>query len=530
MKKRLSFVAALAVAGLVLTGCGSGSDSPSPGEGDTDPIVVATQKPTSLIPGNSRGFFALDVAETLFTGLVKYDDKTGEPVGVVAKEVTSTDQKTWNITLNEGWKFHNGEPVDAESFARAWNAAADPKNAWLGSATMSLIEGYAAFAPKTGEATATSLSGIVVKSPTELSVTLNNPNSQFPYMLGQPAFYPLPEAALKDLASFGTMPIGNGPYKMVEPWTGGDEIRTVRFDDYGGEKAKNAGVTFRVYSGYDISFRDFQAGEVDITSVLSTDREAAKAKYPKQYFRADVQTSMAYLSVPTWAPGYDDPRIRKALSMAIDRQQIIDTIFKDDAYKPMTDIGVPAAAGYRTDACDYCKFDPKEAKRLWDEAGGLPELNLTVVSGAGRDAYSEAIINMWEKNLGAKVSMDFIPSENTHASLFGKDVKNPASLARASDYPSPYSVLGTSFLTGGPSNYMFYSNSKYDSLIKDALAAGSLDEAQKLFDQAKDIVIEEMPIIPLWTSGSNYVVSERVATTYKLATFNKSPYSRIEIK
>jgi len=234
--------------------------------------------------------------------------------------------------------------------------------------------------------------------------------------------------------------------------------------------------------------------------------------------------------VPTYADGYSDPRIRHALSMAIDREQIIDTLFQDDSYQPATDFGVPASVGYRDDACgEYCEFDPDAAKALWDEAGGLPELTLSVVTGTGRDAYSEAIINMWEENLGATVTMNFLPSENTHAAILGQETQNPVSLGRASDYPSPYSILGSSFLTGAASNYSFYNSEEYDGLIAEALAASTLDEGTALFNDAKDVLIEDMPMIPLWTTGTNYVASERVADSFVIDPYNKSPFSAIAV-
>lgn len=529
-KSRLAKAAALILTLALLGACGQPAGSEST---DTEPIVVGTQKPTSLIPGNSRGFFALSVAETLFSGLVRYDKETGEPQNLVAASIESEDQTVWKIKLNEGWTFHNGEPVDAASFARGWNATADPDNAWLGSPFVAQIDGYDEVAPAEGEPTADELSGVEVdkEDGMALTVTLSAPNSQFPYQLGQPAYYPLPEAALDDLEGYATHPIGNGPYKLIEPWTGGEEILTTRFEEYGGEVAKNAGVTFRVYSGYDVAYRDYQAGEVDITQLLPTDSAAAKNAYPDLFFDGEVSNAMAYLSTPTYADGYNDPRIRRALSMAIDRQEIIDALFKDPSYKPATDIGVPASIGYREDACGaYCSFDPEAAKALWDEAGGVPgDLTLTVVTGTGRDAYSEAIINGWEQHLGASVKLNFIPSENTHASLLGKETKNPASLSRNSDYPSPLAILGAGFLTDAPSNYMFYSEPEFDKLIADAQAAPDAATSAELFDSAKNMLLKDMPIIPLWSSGANYVVSERVGESFVMDPYNKSPYSQIAV-
>ena len=538
-RRQLLTFAGLGAGVAALAACGdAGGDGGDTGSGATpggeatsgDGILrVATQTPTSLIPGNSRGFFALSLSETLFSGLLNYDPETGEPTPLVAASVETEDNIVWDITLHDGWTFHNGEPVDAASFARGWNATANPENAWVGSSQLANIAGYDELNPAEGEPTADELSGVEVIDDLHLRVTLQQAQNQFLYQIAQPAFYPLPEAALQDLDSYATAPIGNGPYQIVEPWTGGPEILTERYGDYGGEPARNGGITFKIYNGYDVSFRDFQAGEVDITGVLPADRPAAETLLGDRLVESGG-TDFTYLTLPVWHETYGDASIRQALSLAIDRQAIIDALL-DPSYTVLTDFGVPAQTGYRSDAnAEFLTYDPDRARELWDEAGGIEgTLALTVVTGTGRDAWSEAIINQWAEVFGVDVTLEFIPSENTHAALFGHEVPNPASLNIPVANPSPTALLSVAFATGGGSNYGGYSNPEVDDLLVQAGAAATDEEAQALFDQVKDLLLVDIPLIPLWSPGSATAVAETVGG-YITDDYNRSPYWRFVVE
>lgn len=532
-RTRLLAVSTALIGALLLSACSNASTDPAAGSGEpatSDGILrVATQEPTALVPGNSGGFFALSIAETLFSGLVNYDTETGEPVNLVAESIETDDQQTWRIKLKPGWTFQNGEPVDAESFARGWNETVSPANAWVGSTQLAGIQGYQEVNPAEGEPTAETLSGVVVDSDTELTVTLSAPNNQFLYQLAQPAFYPLPQAAIDDPESFATAPIGNGPYQITEPWTGGPEIVTERFEEYGGEKARNGGVTFKIYTGYDVAYRDFQAGEVDITNVLADDLPGATAALGDRLITGGG-SNFTYLGLPTWNENYQDPRIRQALSLAIDRQAIIDALL-DPTYEPLTDFAVPITTGYRdTDASGFLEYNPERAKQLWDEAGGIDgPLKITVVTGTGRDAWSEAILNQWVETFGlTDASLEFIPSENTHKALLGQEVPNAAALNSPVSNPSPSALLDRAYKTGASSNYFGYANQDFDKLVVDAAAQAAPEDTASEYEKAKDLLLEELPAIPLWSPGSATAIGENI-DGYVRDPFNKSPYWQISV-
>lgn len=527
---RRALTAGAVVGALILSGCAAAAQ-PSVDDGsNSDAILrVGIQKPTSLIPGNSSGLFANTVVDALFDGLVDFDPQTGEPRNLVAASIESDDQATWRIEIEEGWTFHNGEPVNAESFARAWNAAADPDNAWVQGDQFSNIVGYDEVAPAEGEPTAEVMSGVVVDGSMTLTVTLKRPNSQFPYLLGRPYYAPIPEAALEDLESFATKPIGNGPYMMTEPWTGGDEIRTATYPDYAGGDVLNGGVTFRVYTGNDVAYTDYQAGEVDIATLNSADVPEANAAYSELVRRATKDDWRNYLSLPTYLDGFDDPDIRRALSMAIDRQTIIDSLLNGEAHVA-TDYDIPVSVGYRDDACgENCTYDPEAARALWDAAGGIDgALAITSVTGTGREVWAEAIANQWAEAFDVEVTVEQVASENTWSGILGKQVQTPVALGAPSNYPSPLDTLGPSYSSNGSVNGSFYNNPEFDGLLEEAAAAPGLDQQLELYAQAKDLLIDDTVSILLWTYASTFVVSER-ASSWIPNTFNRGDFTDVTI-
>ena len=529
--RRVPLVALVAVTSVALTACSAASSAtPTAESTDVDAILaVGIQKPTSLIPGNSSGLFANTVVGALFDGLVDYDPETGQTRNLVAASIESADQRVWEIEIEDGWTFHNGEPVDAAAFARAWNAAVDPDNAWVQSDQFSNIEGYDEVAPAEGEPTADTLSGVVVEDELHLTVTLKTPNSQFPYLLGRQYYSPLPQAALDDPEAFATQPIGNGPYEMTEPWTGGDEILTETYDDYAGTAPSNGGVTFRIYTGNDVAYTDYQAGAVDIVTLNSADIPEAEGAYPELIRRSSKDDWRNYLSLPTYLPGFDNPDIRRALSMAIDRDAIIASLLDGQAHVA-TDYDIPVSVGYRDDACgDSCTYDPEAARALWDAAGGIEgPLTITSVTGTGREVWAEAIANQWAETFDTEVTVAQVASENTWSGILGKEVQSPVALGAPANYPSPLDTLGPSYSSAGSVNGSFYNNPEFDALLADAAAAGDTEDQMDLYAEAKDLLIEDTASILLWTYPSTYVVSERAAS-WTPDSFNKGQFGGVTI-
>ncbi|GIF01225.1 peptide ABC transporter substrate-binding protein [Paractinoplanes rishiriensis] len=501
-KSRL--IAGLAVSSLVLAGCGGG-DPTEENVGGAFSVYVC--EPEHLVPQNTNETCGAEVLGALFTPLVDYDPQTNDvQIGAgTAASVESPDQRVWTIRLKDGWTFHNGEPVDAAAYARAWNAGAYGPNAYGNAYFFENIEGYdelqvPADAPAGTKPPATQMSGLEVVDPLTLRVTLKQPFSQFPVTLGYTAFYPLPEAYTGDPAAFEERPIGNGPFRMDGSWQHNQQIQVQKYAEYAGEPAQADAITFRIYSNVNTGYNDLLAGNLDIMDALPPERlVGARNQFGERYIERP-SSSFTYIGFPLYDDRFDDVRLRKAISMAIDRQAIIDAIF-NGAYTPARSLVSPVVAGARENPCgDSCRFDPAAARRMLDEAGGFTgTLTLWFNSGSGHEKWMEAVSNQLRTNLGiTSISFRSLEFAEYLSLLDAEDVTGPFRLGWVMDYPSPQNYLQPIYSTTGSSNNFGYSNSRVDALLNQGNAAESVDAGIRLYQQAEDLILADMPNVPMW--------------------------------
>lgn len=222
----------------------------------------------------------------LFTGLYSLDKESGELVfDGVAESIESNDDGTqFTITLKDGWTFHDGEPVTAQSFVDAWNWLALGANAAQNQYFISIlgITGYDAMNPPdenedgTPDAeAATELEGLTAVDDTTIEINLDAPFPQLPLVLLYDAFNPLPSAFYDDPEAFGEAPIGNGPFMMDPDVNGGQwehdiQIATVAYDGYAGEKPSYERLVYKIYSQDTVGYADVQSGALDVMDTVPT--------------------------------------------------------------------------------------------------------------------------------------------------------------------------------------------------------------------------------------------------------------------
>jgi len=518
--KRTRWVAGAAVVALAVTACGGDDPVDTPDEGG-DPgteteaggtFSVYIGEPESLIPGNTNETGGGEVLGALFSALVEYDPETAQPSNLVAASIESEDQQEWTITLNEGWTFHNDEPVNAQSFVDAWNSTAFGPNAYGNNYFMANIEGYCDLNPGAATSAGTAcegdpavdvptveeMSGLEVVDEQTFTVSLETPFSQFPLTLGYTAFYPMPAAAFDDIDAFNEAPIGNGPFQMDGDWVHNQSISMTRFEEYGGEPALADGVEFRIYSDPATGYNDLLAGELDVMDSLPPEQLAAAQDELGDRFISRESSSFTYLGFPLFGDTYADPDLRRAISMAIDRQPIIDAIF-NGAFTPATSVVSPVVAGSRQDVCEYCVFDPEAAAELWESSGGLDTIELTYNADGSHAAWIEAVGNQLQQNLGVTPTFTPVPLFADYlGQLDAETVTGLFRLGWVMDYPSPQNYLEPLHASGGSSNNTGYSNPEVDELITQGNQAASVEEGITFYNQAEDIILDEMPIIPMW--------------------------------
>lgn len=478
-------------------------------------FVYANSEPDSLIPADTLLEYSLNVIDGLFDRLVRLDSKTGAPIMNAAESITSEDQKVWTIRLRPGQTFHNGETVTARSFVDAWNVGAYGPNGRHAGACFDKFVGYADLNPKDKNATPKTdkLSGLAILDDTAFTVTLDQSFSQFPLMVASPAFAPMPRAAFADAEAYGQAPIGNGPFMMDGVWEHSKQIALKRYPDYRGTRPASVGqIIFKSYPSRDLQYADLRTNKVDYVSTI-TAANVPEAKRVMGDRFIDIPDSVVdYLAFPLYDRRFQNPDLRKAISMAIDRQAIVDEVF-GGRYQPTTSIFPALVPGYRdaNPRAEACIHDVRKARELFDRAGGW-EGRMYLVFSSSDSTYEQwmsEVAAQLKRNLGiANIEFQKLTSAEYHSVLARHQAKGPYRQNWYMDFPSPENYLSGIWGTG---NRMAWENKQFMQLVTQGNAASSLAESLSFYQQAEDIVLEELPSTPLWNLRRQAAYSENVA-------------------
>ncbi|CAM4248397.1 ABC transporter substrate-binding protein [Mycobacterium senriense] len=504
----LAPVAAAMLAIAALAGCGGGALSP-------DLVVVnGGEPPNPLIPTGTNDSQGGRILDRLFAGLMSYD-AAGNPSPEVAQSVDTTDNVNYRIVLKPGWTFTDGSPVTAHSFVDAWNYGALSTNAQLQQSFFSPIDGYDAVAGLAGDGkpTATTMSGLRVINDREFTVRLKGPTIDFKLRLGHSAFYPLPQAAFRDMSAFGQHPIGDGPYQLADGPDGPAWEHNVRIDlrpnpDYrGNRKPHNKGLRFEFYSNLDTAYSDLLSGNLD---VLDTIPSSALTIYQRDLggnaARGPVAVSQS-VDTPLRLPhfGGEEGRLRRlALSAAINRPQICQQIF-NNTRSPARDFTASSLPGFDPNipGSEALDFNPERAQQLWAQANAISPWTgryaIAYNADSGHQEWVDAVANSIKNVLG----IDAVGAPQPTFAGFRTQITNRTidTAFRAGwmgDYPSMIEFLAPLYATGAGSNDVGYSSPEFDAGLAAAEAAADLRQADALVNIAQRILLHDMPAVPLW--------------------------------
>jgi ABC-type transport system substrate-binding protein len=516
VKTPFRVTAAAAVLALGLAACGGGDNGDGGGDGGSDAGAPSGEpggtyaadltEPSYLAPAsNCYESECSAVLDLINDPLVSINFESGELEfdGLAESVEPNDDQTVWTVKLKEGRTFHNGEPVNADAFLRAWNYSQNPKNAQATAGFMSRIKG----AGKGKE-----MAGLKKVDDTTFEVTLNGPFSQFGAMMSySPAFAPIAQACLDDIDACNEQPIGTGPYQMDGKWRH-DGITVTKWSDYQGESQGQADtIEFQMFTSPTAAYRDFQNGGVDVLTLAPEVYLEAKGQMGDEIIE-EPTASLTYLGFPVGQKPFDEVKVRQAISMAIDRDLIIEQVLNGLAERS-TDIPTPPIPGSRDDACDYCEHNPEEAKKLLEEAGVDPSgttIQYYFNADAGHDAWVEAAARQVQETLGFDYKLNSTEWAQYLELLDAKKFKGPFRLGWSLDYPSPENYLRPIVGTNGDSNYTGYSNTEVDNLIEQGDQASTVDESYEFYQQAGDVALEDMPILPMWSGVTAVAASDEI--------------------
>lgn len=540
VKTRVVAVAALAAAGLMVSSCSSGG---TPAAGGSAITVRGCTPENPLIGTSTNEVCGGNVLDAITAKLVHYNPDTAAPELDIAKSIETTDATNFTVTLNQGYKFSDGTEVKAKNFVDAWNWGAYGPNGQLNSYFFEPIAGYSDLQcgmSAAGESDcennppkAETMSGLKVVDDYTFTITTSSPTSNLEVRLGYTAFMPQPDAFFADTSegkkAFGDAPIGAGPYKLTSKTD--TEMVLEKFADYSG---KNPGsvdkITFRIYNDTNAAYNDVVANNLDVTDVIPSDQLVDDAWKTDLADRNGVRDT-GIIQVLTFSPkddNFKNIKMRDAISMGFDRALITKQIFAG-ARTPATGWVSPVVDGYKADACgENCTFDAAKAKQLYTEAGGYKGTMPIYVNGdGGHKLWADAFCNQLKQNLGMKCSVEVTPDFSTlRKGINAREYKGLYRGGWQMDYPSIENFLTPIYATGASSNDGDYSNPKFDALLKQAAAAKTNDEANALYQQAEEILGQDMPTIPLWYQQSQFGWSTKIKSI-KMTPFSTFDFGSV---
>ncbi|WP_433677004.1 peptide ABC transporter substrate-binding protein [Microbacterium gorillae] len=511
-------IALLSAATLALAGCstGGGSENPSTGSsessasGDSGSIirVMGSEPENPLIPTNTNEVGGGKILDSLFAGLAYYDAK-GALVNDLAESITVDDASTLTVKIKEGNTFSNGEKVTADSFINAWQYGALFSNTQLNQSWFADIEGFSADADSP-------LTGLTKTDDYTFTIKLSSPvAADFSQRLGYSAYYPLPSVALEDMAAFGENPIGNGPYKFAKEgaWQHKVQLDLVKNDSYKGDRvAKNGGLTFVFYATPEAAYADLQSNKVDVIDQIPSSAQ--------QTFESDLgdravnQPAAIFQSFTLPGnlehfTGEEGTLRREAISMAIDRAAITKTIF-NNTRTPASDFTSPVISGWSDSltGSDVLKFDADKAKELWAQADAISpwsgSFQIAYNSDGGHQAWVDAVANQLKNNLGIEASGNpYADFASLRTDVNARTIKTAFRTGWQADYPAQYNFLQPLYSTKASSNDSDYSNPEFDKLLAEGASATDQSDATAAYAKAQEILLKDLPAIPLWYSNVN---------------------------
>ncbi|PRB76810.1 hypothetical protein CQ012_07330 [Arthrobacter sp. MYb214] len=500
-QKKTALVACVVSLMLAATGCSSASSQAEQvGDGSGEATLsFMTSEPKSIVPQKDPGS---QIGMALCANLMEVNSETQKLEPLAAKSVTSDDAQVWDIELQDGWTFHDGTPVTAQSFADAWNATATGSNAWQGNGTFVSFEGYDKMNPLDGgKAKASELSGVKVVDDTHMEVTLKAPNRDFPAILSTNPTCPMPQSAFDDETGYDQAPVSNGPYKF-DSWEHNQQVVMEKWDGFKGAEGFSGGaekLIGKIYTSVDPAYTDMTAGNLDmIRNVPATMVDKASSQLGEEaLYKVAIGSKQQTLQVPAYVDELTSPALRQAISMSIDREAIATSLLKGHA-EPSDSLVPPSLESYVPGSCEACTFDPKEAKEILADDGGF-EGTLTIESNSNSDQQLvQAIAKQIQDNLGIKVQMKPMLGTELSERRNNQKLEGAAFGLWGWSYMSPDQYL-SQYETGGDGNLATgYSNPEVDKLLRAARAEMDDGKSTELFKHAEAKIIKDLPAIPLF--------------------------------
>jgi len=502
---------------LLLTACGGGESAVETAGREGVFLINNGAEPRDLDPHVVTGMPENRVIKALLEGLATEHPETSEKVlpGIAERWESDEEKRIWTFYLREAY-WSNGDPVTAEDFAYAYERILNPEFAAPYSSMLFRMKNAAAY--NRGKITDFSKVGVRVLEPSVLRIELDGPTPYFPLMLTHYTWFPVHRGTLEAFDAFAsrdsgwTLPenyVGNGPFRLVE-WRPNQRIVVEKSPTYwDADSISLNAIHFFPVQDRQTENRMFQTGQLHKTNGVPFNLRDRYREEGNPALREDPMFATGYLGLNTLNEGLQDARVRQALSLATNRQVIIEQVTKNG--RPAGGFVPPLIEGY--DSSVALPYDPARARELLAEAGypggnGFPELDFIIVNTDTTKTFAEVLQEMWRKELGIDVT---ILNKEWQVLISEMDSGNfdIFLLSWIGDYLDPATFLKI-MRTGDGNNRTGYANPEFDALLGEANQQSELSRRYALLAEAETLLMRDLPVIPLSWARNMYLIHESV--------------------
>lgn len=487
-------------------------------DGNTLRVDVGTEIPT-FDPVLAEDGYTYRVMNDLFAGLVDFDQANRPIPGLASNWDISPDGLTYTFHLRDGIKFSDGSPIKASDFVFSWKRLVDPKT---GSSYAFLLKDVAgADAITEGKASIDTLAVSALDDKTFV-VKLSHPTNAFLNYITTPDAFVVSEAAVKKYGNDWTKPqniVTSGAYVLKEHVVNGYILVEKNPQYYQESMVSIPYVKYFPFVDVNASLSNYKTGALDTTwqNVPIDQYQTLKKQYPNE-LHTFAWERVEFLNLNMTLPKYaNNAKLRKALAMAIDREDLANIVL-GAGQTPLYGVVTPTIENgkYKDIKYSWASLSQEkriaEAKELYKQAGFSANKPLEItLKYQTNDLYKKvmiAITSMWQKNLGVKVTL-----VNEERKMLSQDWKNANYDIAQGTWGADYNSVTTyipMFICNNGNNRSHYCNPKYDALVAKAEATSDPKQQTALYKEALNIVMNDMPIIPLYEPTHQRLVSPRI--------------------
>lgn len=511
----------LLLQGLVLTiclaGCGARGPEAEVPEGD-DPSTLKRGNggdPGSLDPALAEDLHAFNVLLDLYEGLLTVAADGSIVPGVAESWTVSPDGREYRFQLRADARWTNGARVVAQHFVHGFRHAVQSASR---SPNAFLLAPIANFQPVIDGALSPEALGIRAEGNDRVVIELAWPAAWFATVLTMPIALPRLPGIHDEAASFSAPArfVGNGPYRLDE-WSPGGAIRLRRSAAFhAADSVAFESVHFVPVTDPATELKLYRAGELEVTATIPPPGFAALQRDRPDEMQVAPGLGLYYLAFDLSEPPFDNVMLRRALSLAIDRERLVGMLGRGElAAFGLVPPGVRSHDPFLPSWRDVSRADREQLARealvaSVDREDGLPAIRLAYDAGDVHQKVALAVRSMWQEVLGLDVSLQQMEWKAYLDMRGDRSAWQVMRFVWVGDYDDA-STFTDLFVTGGTQNLPGYSNPRYDQLVSRAAASADDLERRQLLTAAEQVLLEEHPIVPLYFMTNKHLVSSRIS-------------------